>query len=68
MIRTTLLTIRERELYKLLTTTSLSTKDMAIHLGVKEQTIKTHCRNIYNKLCVNNRIELLVELLNERNS
>lgn len=65
-MKTTQLTKREKELFTLLTTTSLSSKDIAKHLGVKEQTIKTHCQNIYYKLCVNNRIDLLVELLNER--
>lgn len=65
MMKINLLTQRERDLYNLLTTTSMDIKTMADYLGIKQQTIKTHCRNIYDKLCVNNRIELLIELLNE---
>lgn len=34
-------------------------KEMSEILNISENTIKTHIVNIYNKLCVNNRMELL---------
>ncbi|MBN1316591.1 MAG: hypothetical protein JXA42_14030, partial [Anaerolineales bacterium] len=52
------LTDRERQVLNLLTT-SLSTPEIAREMVVAPSTIRTHVRNIYNKLGVHNRIEAI---------
>ncbi|PCI52601.1 MAG: hypothetical protein COB36_14740 [Alphaproteobacteria bacterium] len=50
------LTDKEEEILSLLTI-GKSNKAMALHLGVSDNTIKWHLRNVYEKLGVNNRTQ-----------
>ena len=52
------LTKREKEVYELLATTSLTTKDIAKMLCVAESTIVRHKDNIYSKLMFHTRADL----------
>ena len=56
------LTGREREVLELLATGSLY-KEIAAHLGVTIDTVRTHLRNIYEKLHVHSRTEAVVKYL-----
>lgn len=53
-----MLTPTEREIYNAYLE-GLSTKDIMSALGIKENTLKFHNKNIYNKLCVSSRKQLL---------
>ena len=53
-----MLTPTEREIYNAYIE-GLSTKDIMGTLGIKENTLKFHNKNIYNKLCVSSRKQLL---------
>ncbi len=54
-----LLTKREREIAILLSE-GLSCPAIAKKLFLSLQTVKTHCKNIYRKLGVNSRYELII--------
>lgn len=58
------LTVREKQIYKLLLTEPLNQDELCEILHIKLPTLKTHCLRIYDKLCVKNRIELLIEYIN----
>jgi LuxR family maltose regulon positive regulatory protein len=52
------ITSREQEILDLLAT-GLTNREMALHLGISESTVKTHLVNIYTKLDVNSRVQAL---------
>ncbi len=54
--RFTMLTQREAEILRLLVD-GLTNKRIALELGLKEITVKIHVRNIYRKICVQNRAQ-----------
>ncbi len=56
------LTLREKEVVKCLTE-GLSYKDSASKLGVKPTTVNQHLKNIYVKLGVNSKTELIAKIL-----
>ena len=56
------LTDRERQVVQLLNE-GLSNKEAAFHLGVSDSTIKNHLYNVYKKLGVRSRVELLHRVL-----
>lgn len=58
------LTVREKQIYKLLLTEPLNQNELCEILHIELPTLKTHCLRIYDKLCVKNRIELLIEYIN----
>lgn len=58
------LTDREKQIYRILLTNPLGLEDISKELNITLSTLKTHCLHIYGKLCVNNRIELLIEYIN----
>lgn len=58
------LTVREKQIYKLLLTEPLNQDELSKILHIELPTLKTHCLHIYDKLCVKNRIELLIEYIN----
>jgi DNA-binding NarL/FixJ family response regulator len=58
-------TAREREVLELLSTGSLY-KEIADRLGVSLDTVRTHLRNIYEKLHVHSRTEAVVKYLAKR--
>lgn len=53
-----LLTPKEREVYKLLRK-GMKRREIAVTLCLSENTVKTHVRNLYNKLGVTSREELM---------
>lgn len=53
-----LVTFREKEILLLLTQ-GLANKDIGVRLCISEPTVKSHIQNIYKKLGVNNRIQLI---------
>jgi DNA-binding NarL/FixJ family response regulator len=55
-----LLTQRELEITRLVSQ-GLANKAVAGELGVQEGTVKLHLHNIYRKLRVSNRVELLLK-------
>ena len=57
------ITKREYEIIKLLMS-GRSNKSIAEYLNISERTIKSHIANIYNKLGINNKFELLSMLKN----
>ncbi|MCD7950583.1 MAG: helix-turn-helix transcriptional regulator [Erysipelotrichaceae bacterium] len=57
-----LLTSREREIFCLLAL-SLSTKDIAMKLGISEKTVRNHISNVICKLGVESRLQALLELV-----
>jgi DNA-binding NarL/FixJ family response regulator len=59
------LTAREREVLELLATGSLY-KEIAERLGMSFDTVRTHLRNIYEKLHVHSRTEAVVKYLGKR--
>lgn len=59
------LTAREREVLELLATGSLY-KEIAARLGMSFDTVRTHLRNIYEKLHVHSRTEAVVKYLGKR--
>jgi len=52
------LTGREREILELVLT-ARDNREIASHLGVSEQTVKNHVHNLYEKLGVSNRLQLI---------
>ena len=57
-----ILTKREREVFELLIT-NLTTKEIAIKLGISEKTVRNHISNVMQKLGVKGRSSAVVELL-----
>ena len=55
-----LLTVRERQILQQVRR-GLTSKEAGRHLGIKEDTVKKHLRNIYAKLGVRGRAQLLLE-------
>lgn len=55
-----LLTDREKDLLARLASSGAKTAELALELGVAEQTVKFHLTNIYRKLGVKNRTEATV--------
>ena len=53
------LTSREREILELLVTAKSTNKEIADVLGVKEDTVKKHLHNIYDKIGIDDRYELI---------
>ena len=53
------LTDREREVLELLVRGVTSNRKLALHLGVSENTVKFHVRNILDKLHLNNRAQVV---------
>jgi DNA-binding CsgD family transcriptional regulator len=53
------LTVREREVLAL-ACSAYSNKDLAGKLGISQNTAKRHITNIFDKLGVSNRLELLI--------
>ena len=53
------LTEREREILELLVSGITSNRKLARHLGVTENTVKFHVRNILDKLHLNNRAQVV---------
>jgi len=53
------LTVREREVIGL-ACAAYSNKDLASKLGISQNTAKRHITNIFDKLGVSNRLELLI--------
>ena len=60
-----LLTKREKEIARLYGKTSLSQKDIGKKLFISSTTVKTHIKNIYRKLGVNNRISVVLTIMYE---
>jgi DNA-binding NarL/FixJ family response regulator len=65
------LTKREKEILELLTT-GISPKDAAKKLGIAENTLRNHIKNIYKKLKAKNKVEMMLKaadlgLLKKRN-
>jgi DNA-binding NarL/FixJ family response regulator len=58
-----LLTRREREIVSLLLH-GLPNKTLSERLRISESTVKTHLNNIYRKMSVSNRVQLLTSILN----
>lgn len=44
----------------------LRNKDIAYDLGIAERTVKAHFTNIFNKLCVSNRVEAVTKAVEQR--
>ena len=60
------ITNREIEIAKLICQ-GLNNEQIAVNLNIKQGTVKTHVRNIYRKLWVNNKISMLLKFLTEIN-
>jgi DNA-binding CsgD family transcriptional regulator len=58
-----LVTGREKEIL-LLMVQGITNKDIGVKLCISEFTVKTHIQNIYKKLAVNNRVQLMNSLKN----
>lgn len=56
------LTKREMEIIKML---CLTDKEIAHKLSIKKCTVKTHVRNLLNKLCEYKRINLLITAIKQ---
>ena len=57
-----ILTPRERKIFELLID-NMSTKQIALELGISEKTVRNHISNVMQKLGVNGRAGAVVELL-----
>ena len=57
-----ILTNREKEVFLLLID-NLSTKDIALKLGISEKTVRNHVSNAIQKLGVKGRAQAVVELI-----
>ncbi|MCR8630960.1 DNA-binding response regulator [Paenibacillus radicis (ex Xue et al. 2023)] len=55
---TEILTDQEKRILRLITD-GLSNKEIANHLNIKAETVKSHIKNLYRKLNVNNRVQAL---------
>ncbi len=58
----TILTPREKSVFELLIS-NMSTKEIALELGISEKTVRNHISNVMQKLGVNGRAGAVVELL-----
>lgn len=58
----TQLTIRQREIASLLSETGLSYKQVASKLAISEGTMRKHVENVYRRIGVHSRAELMVRL------
>lgn len=58
----TILTAREKSVFELLIVNK-STKEIASELGISEKTVRNHISNVMQKLGVNGRAGVVVELL-----
>ncbi|MFQ3542587.1 helix-turn-helix transcriptional regulator [Halobacillus rhizosphaerae] len=54
-----MLSHREKQIFSLLVNGSLN-KEIAHALHISDHTVKVHLRNIYRKLDVNNKVELIL--------
>jgi len=59
-----LLTARERQILQLVRT-GLTNKEVGRHLGIEEDTVKKHLRNMYAKLGVRRRAQMLTTVVRE---
>lgn len=59
------LTDREREIIKWVIE-GMTNKEIAAQLGISDHTVKTHVRNIFGKLKVNRRLQLLLYRIADR--
>ena len=59
------LTLREKEVARILARTGLSYKQAASELDIREGTMRKHAENVYRKKGVHSRAELTVVLLAE---
>jgi len=57
------LTRRQKEIAWLLSRTGLSYKQVASHLEISEGTMRKHVENVYRRMCVHSRAELMVALV-----
>jgi DNA-binding NarL/FixJ family response regulator len=55
---------REREVVSLLVK-GLRNKEIAAHLHISERTVKFHVGRIFDKLCVDSRVEVLLRVAKE---
>ena len=60
------LTEREREVLELMVQGTTSNRRLAKHLGVSENTVKFHVRNILDKLHLHNRAQVVAYALRNR--
>jgi DNA-binding NarL/FixJ family response regulator len=60
------LTPRERDVVRLIAS-GLSNKSIAHRLGLREGTVKVHLHNIYQKLGISGRVELILTAIASRN-
>jgi DNA-binding NarL/FixJ family response regulator len=60
----TLLTMRERQILQLVRR-GLTNKEVGRHLGIEEDTVKKHLRNMYAKLGVHRRAQMLLRCVGE---
>lgn len=56
------LTTRQREIASLLSETGLSYKQVASKLAISEGTMRKHVENVYRRIGVHSRAELMVAL------
>jgi DNA-binding NarL/FixJ family response regulator len=57
------LTVREREVLKLLASGVSSTEDLADRLFISQKTVKNHLASIYEKLAITDRAQAVVEAI-----
>ena len=57
-----ILTTREKEIFEFLID-NMTTKEIALKLGISEKTVRNHISNVMQKLDVNGRAGAVVELL-----
>lgn len=57
-----ILTKREHEVFEMLIK-NMTTKDIALKLGISEKTIRNHISNVMQKLGVKGRTSAVIELL-----
>jgi DNA-binding NarL/FixJ family response regulator len=56
------LTPRQQEIAGLLSRTGLSYKEVAVQLEISEGTMRKHAENVYRRLGVHSRAELMIAL------
>ena len=62
------LTTRQREIADLLSGTGLSYKEVAVSLRISEGTMRKHVENVYRRVGVHSRAELMIALAPHRPS
>lgn len=62
MIKITILTTREEEIFKLLVKNH-TTKEIALKLNISEKTCRNHVSNVIGKLGVTSRTQAILELV-----